>query len=538
MSDFEQFNKATLVGTVIEADSTFEDSDYIRLPAKGEDSILVSRAAYQELSKLIPNDKSLTFAQQIDNPTPSAFDYFGAYQGVTNYGELVDMSGDGERIIIGNPGSDDGGGGFTETGEVYIYKWNGSIWAFEASILNPSPSITAETFGRTVKIDQNGIRIAVSSYRSSVTHGQYSGAVWVFSRSGTTWTLEQRIDPIETAQDSQRFGENITHDEHMERIFVGAPYVDRNLASGADNHGRGYVFVRSGSTWTLEQAMSGYYNRPDGYVGKFCKMNKQGNVLFVNNGNTLYYTSADHPTIEVFFRNGSSWLYKGRIFMPMNSTMDTGFGTSTPAYHQFGEIELVESPSGNGGDEPFLFVSDFTTYWDYESGGFLGFEGGMVYLYDISAFWKANYGYNTLDLKAALIQVLTPPAISEYTSYEARWFGKRIKATPDGKYVIISSPVLSNSTTDLYYGEAYLYKKNGFGYELEQTISNPSVGVNRFFGSEFAINDDFTRAIFGVVKTVSGQTNAGSVCAFDIEEDTTNMKFDPVDNPNTYLRIK
>jgi len=69
-----------------------------------------------------------------------------------------------------------------------------------------------------------------------------AGAVYVFTRSGSTWTQQAKLEsPTPTASD--RFGEHINMLSDGNTIYVG---------SGTNT----YVFTRSGTTWTLSQTLA------------------------------------------------------------------------------------------------------------------------------------------------------------------------------------------------------------------------------------------------------------------------------------------
>ena len=84
-----------------------------------------------------------------------------------------------------------------------------------------------------------------------------SGAVYVFTRSGSTWTEQAYIKASNTGEGDQ-FGWSVALSG--DTLAVGAPCEDSSSTGvgslpneGASDSGAVYVFTRSGSTWT-EQA--------------------------------------------------------------------------------------------------------------------------------------------------------------------------------------------------------------------------------------------------------------------------------------------
>ena len=97
--------------------------------------------------------------------------------------------------------------------------------------------------------------------------GEDTGAVKIYNRSGDDWNLQQTISDAATGFTSllphDRFGQAVAIDG--DTVVVGAPGDDGH---SGDNTGAVYVFTRSGSTWSLEQEIvdksSGFDNLSSG----------------------------------------------------------------------------------------------------------------------------------------------------------------------------------------------------------------------------------------------------------------------------------
>ena len=72
--------------------------------------------------------------------------------------------------------------------------------------------------------------------------------MYVVVRSGTTWTQQQKLVANDGAA-NDLFGSHIALDG--DTAFIGAWYDDDN----GENSGSVYVFVRSGTTWTQQQKL-------------------------------------------------------------------------------------------------------------------------------------------------------------------------------------------------------------------------------------------------------------------------------------------
>jgi hypothetical protein len=164
-------------------------------------------------------------------------------------GEANDMLGynslriseDGNYLIVGviNRASS---GTNTYDGVAYIFNWTGSAWSQQAK-LEPSDGAAYFYFGNSVAITDKYAAVA-SLYKTSET-----GAVYVWTRSGTTWTQRIILGAGGTIPSDLSTGDQFGFglDIHKNSMVVAAA----NRASPKGN-GHVYVFTTSddGVTWT------------------------------------------------------------------------------------------------------------------------------------------------------------------------------------------------------------------------------------------------------------------------------------------------
>jgi len=152
----------------------------------------------------------------------------------------------GDRIAIGYPGDPDGG-----SVTVMLQQPDGS-WAVE-SVLRESAAADG-SFGFALHLDDD--LLVVGSPDDNGT-ADSTGAVWVYRRSGSSWTLEQRLlDPDGGTGD--RFGFAVTHD--------GSTLAAGALGADGDD-GRILVFTSQGGTWDLVQSIGPPGNVAGGRLG-------------------------------------------------------------------------------------------------------------------------------------------------------------------------------------------------------------------------------------------------------------------------------
>ena len=145
---------------------------------------------------------------------------------------------DGDVAVVGAPQDDEGG---EDSGAAYVYLLADGTWTYRAKLLDPEPFDGAR-FGYSVAV--SGDSIVVGSYPTTAS----TGTVIVYRATGLDWDLEQRLQPAEDVSGSQ-FGCAVAADG--DSVVIGAPQARTDgVAAGA-----AYVFVRSGSGWTEEQRL-------------------------------------------------------------------------------------------------------------------------------------------------------------------------------------------------------------------------------------------------------------------------------------------
>ncbi len=163
------------------------------------------------------------------------------------FGFSISLDSDGDRVAVGAPyayhyyGQNDG--------YVGIYDYSNSSWSQLGSYLYGD---AAESFcGYSVSIDSDGDHVAIGASADD-GNGTNTGQVQVFKYSGSLWTkLGSNIDG-EAAGDE--FGFSVSIDSDGDRVAIGAPYND-GTASGA-GHARLYQYI-NGSWTQLGIDMNG-----------------------------------------------------------------------------------------------------------------------------------------------------------------------------------------------------------------------------------------------------------------------------------------
>ena len=154
------------------------------------------------------------------------------------------ISGDGSRLLVGDPDCDVNGaqGG----GRVYAYERVGSSWSLAQTIDSPDPIFQNE-FGFGLALSDDGNTVAITTEE---TNGlpRAAGAVWVYEHTQTGWEQEARL----TMTPPQALADFTCSHVSSDGSTIVCPAIDQV----GFNPGQGslYVFHRPGPSWTSAPA--------------------------------------------------------------------------------------------------------------------------------------------------------------------------------------------------------------------------------------------------------------------------------------------
>lgn len=231
----------------------------------------------------------------LDFAPPSLPDIFGA-----------SLALDGDVLVVGQPQ------GFPQpllSGQALIYRRVAGVWQFEQKLLELNPPFPVSGFGTSVAISDG--TIAVGNPEDPTGPG--SGAVSIFVANGTNWTLQAKVTaPVGTFQ--AFFGVSVALDG--DTLLVGANQVG---VSGA-----AYVFVRNGTTWTLQRALLSPVPHTAEDFGASVAL--QGDTAVV--GAPGLTSPLAGGAAFVFNRSGSNWGFAQELQGPDGTNSELSFGTS------------------------------------------------------------------------------------------------------------------------------------------------------------------------------------------------------------------
>lgn len=158
------------------------------------------------------------------------------------FGLAVSISND--IALIGVPWATVGN--LTHAGAVDVFMKSGDVWTIQQRLTATAPG-AEDGFGATVAI--SGTTAVIGAYLADRAGGIDTGAAYIFERSGAGWSMQQELASLDgTSYDF--FGTAVAIENG--RVLIGARGAD---VMGQTDAGAAYVFERSGSVWSQQQKL-------------------------------------------------------------------------------------------------------------------------------------------------------------------------------------------------------------------------------------------------------------------------------------------
>ncbi len=235
---------------------------------------------------------------------------------------------DGDTLVVGSPGdrrevtgvnppaSNNNAG---SSGAAYVFTRSGNTWTQQADI-KPSNTKTGSRFGQSVAIDNNTIIVGadaesgdgsdpldISLYRA--------GAAYIYTRTGNTW-VEEAYLKASNPDAEDRFGWSV--DISGDSVVIGAFGEASNASSQSNNldgdSGAAYIFTRAGTSWTQQKYLKSLVNEADNRFGFSCAIS--GDQLMIASAYYDNISQINSGLVEVYQRTGTNWSHSQFISSP------------------------------------------------------------------------------------------------------------------------------------------------------------------------------------------------------------------------------
>jgi FG-GAP repeat len=434
-------------------------------------------------------------------------------------GFAVALSADGDTLAASAPmegshatginGNENDDSAYS-SGAVFVYARSGGGWTQQA-YLKASNTGANDQFGNAIAISADGNTLAIAAvFEDSGATGingnqadnsvEESGAVYVFTRTGTTWTQQAYIKASNTGgrDDGDTFGYAIALSDDGATLAVGAPSEDSSATgtngNQADNSAVGagavYVFTRTGSTWSQQAYIKSANTRANSLFGYSVGLSSNGDTLAAG----AFDEDGGKGAVHVLIRSTTqgTWTEQARL-QASNAERADSFGASVSV-----------SDDGNTVAAGALDEDSFLT----------NINGGDQGADDQSTDTSAGAAYVFTRSGNAWPQ---QAFIKASNTGKEDWFGVRLALSGDGNTLAVGAP---NEDGDKdaapEAGAAYEYSRSAGGWSHQAYLKGSTTDRFDELGSSIALSrDGRTMAVGARFDEPAGSTvSAGGVFIF------------------------
>jgi hypothetical protein len=234
-------------------------------------------------SVYVRNGTSWYYQQRLEAADPNSYDEFG--HSVAIYGNTA-LIGAWRDDVNGN----------VDQGSAYVFVRNGTTWTQQQRLTVASGN-AEDLFGQAVALGSNTALIGAHNNNYG-THAN-QGTAYVFVRNGTTWALQQLL-VADDGDTNDEFGYAVALSGNT--ALIGARF---DSVGGWNNRGSAYVFTRSGTSWTMQQKLTAADGVMNDHFGFAVALS--GNTALIGAYNDDVGTNTDQGSAYVFTRNGTTW---------------------------------------------------------------------------------------------------------------------------------------------------------------------------------------------------------------------------------------
>jgi hypothetical protein len=290
----------------------------------------------------------------------------GAAQFTQQGGKLVGWdaagaAGQGESVAISGDGNTAVVGGPLDdsyTGAAWVFTRSGGVWSQESKLLGAG-AVGAAGQGGSVAISADGNTAIVGGSADN----SHTGAAWVFTRSGGVWSQQGGklvgTGAVGSVGASQGYSVALSGDGNT--AIVGGP--DDNNEVGA-----AWVFTRSGGVWSEESKLVGAGAVRAALQGRSVSISADGNSVIIGGPGDDSFSGA----IWVFTRSWGGWLQQGNKLVSWVLGGRGAFLGGSVALSGDGSTAIIGAPVyGNQAGAVWVFARSGLV-WSAQAGQLVG----------------------------------------------------------------------------------------------------------------------------------------------------------------------
>ena len=385
----------------------------------------------------------------------------------TLFGTSVAISGD--TIAVGSPAAE----------KCSVFVRSGANWNHQTT-MSGSDTTIGDNFGTAVSLNSNSL--IVGAPRDGTNATKDHGSAYVFTRTGTTWSPQQKLIAGDASADDS-FGQAVAI--NGETVVVGVPRDD--VGTNVDQ-GSARVFTRFGGVWTPQQTVLANDGTAGDFFGYSVAVNGQSAAVGAPARNSL------SGAAFVFIRNGTSWSQQQRL-LPNENTNNDIFGFSVSLS---GDTVLAAAP---------LLPSRVTATATGQQISLLPLLPAQT-----NAAVTPNSGALFLPQGSVGVFTRTGASWSQQTRLTAQiapvgeeYFGFSVAIS--GNTAVIGASGYNNTI-----GGAFVFIRSGQFWQFQQILVDGQGEMFDYFGASVAISGD--TIVIGAYGDDVGSVNQGSVSVF------------------------
>jgi len=370
------------------------DGGTLAVGAYGEGSNATGIGGIQSDNSASRSGAVYLFTRSNNNWSQQAYVKASNTEAGDGFGRALALSGDGDTLAVAADGEDSNATGIggiqsdnsaSDGGAVYLFTRSDGTWSQQAYV-KASNTGAGDGFGYAVALSDNGGTLAVGApFEDSNATGiggiqsdnsaLRSGAVYLFTRSGGTWSQQAYVKASNTEAEDW-FGYALALSGDGSTLAVAADGEDSNATgiggiqsdNSALNSGAVYLFTRSGSDWSQRAYVKASNAGPGDFFGRAVALSGDGGALAVgapyedSNATGIGGVQSDNSALRsgavyLFTRSGSDWSQQAYV-KASNTEAEDWFGyalalsgdSNTLAVGAYGEDSNATGIGGNKSD--------------------------------------------------------------------------------------------------------------------------------------------------------------------------------------------
>jgi hypothetical protein len=438
--------------------------------------------------------------------TPEAGDRFGGAVSITADGSRIAVAANTESSNATGVNGDQTNNDAPNAGAVYVFSRTGAAWMQEAYV-KATNAQAGDYFGASISLSADGSRLAIGApnEESNATgvggdqtnnDAPYSGAVYVYSRSGRSWSHEAYVKASNT-EAGDNFGHSVSLSSDGSLLAVGALLEGSDSTgtngdennNGAPSAGAAYVFARTGVTWEQQAYIKASNTEDTDQFGSRVSLSADGTRLAVAahyersdatgvNGNETDNDAFDAGAVYVFAKIAESWEQEAYVKASNTGAMNF-FGYSLSLSHDGSRLAV-----GAVGEE------SNATGVDGEQADNSAAGAGAVYVFvRMGTSWSQE----------AYIKASNTDAADS--------FGYSVSLSSNGDRLAVGAPGEASNAVGVggdesnddatLAGAAYIFVRSGTTWAQESYLKASNAEADDHFGASVALSADGTTFVAG-----------------------------------------